>query len=81
MAKKQETPPKEETKAQRFRRVISPRVNKAIKAISLVGSVKGSTYEYDEKQIAQISTALTDAVDKAMSSLEGKGDSAGGFSF
>lgn len=80
MAKKKQEVPKEETKAARFRRVIEPRVRKALKAIRLVGSVTGSTYEYDAEQIAHITAVLQDAVSKAVSGLEGKSDSRDGFS-
>jgi len=80
MAKKKQEIPKEETKAQCFRRVVSPRVSKALKAIRLVGSVTGSSYEYDKEQIAHISAVLRAAVDKAIAGLEGKSDSRDGFS-
>lgn len=74
MAKKKQETPKEETKAQRFRRVMESRVSKALKAIRLVGSVRGSSYEYDEKQLAQVDMALQSAVEKCMASLIGEED-------
>lgn len=80
MAKKKQQVPKEETKAQRFRRVVEPRVGKALKAIGLVGSVSGSLYEYDDAQIATIVVALQDAVQKMEKRFQGQGDSTGGFS-
>ena len=79
MSKNKRETPKEETKAQRFRRVIEPRVGKALKAIRLVGSVTGSSYECDTAQIAAISSALEDAVTKATDRLSGKGGASGGF--
>lgn len=75
MAKKNQTPPKEETKAQCFKRVVSPRVGKAIKAIRLVGSVTGSSYEHNDSQVASISVALQSAVNDAIERLDGKGES------
>ena len=80
MAKKKREIPKEETKAQCFRRVVSSRVVKALKAIRLVGSVTGSSYEYDPSQIATINAALTEGVSKAMAGLEGKSDGRDSFS-
>jgi len=74
MAKKKNEVSKEETKAQRFRRVVSPRVSKALKAIRLVGSVRGSSYEHDDTQIAEIDMALQSAVEKCMASLTGEVD-------
>lgn len=81
MAKKKREIPKEETKAQCFRRVASSRVQKALKAIRLVGSTSGSSYEYDAGQVDRISVALHDAIEKAVAGLEGKSDSRDSFSF
>ena len=80
MAKKKQTPPQNETKAQCFRRVVEPRVRKALKAIRLVGSVTGSSYECDNEQIASISSVLSEAVIKATEGLKGEVDSRDSFS-
>lgn len=79
MPRKKSTIPKDETPAQRFKRVIEPRVGKALKTIGLIGSVSGSTYKSTDEQIAVIEAALTDAVEKAMQRLSGTGDKASGF--
>ena len=52
------SPPKDESKAARFIRVVTPRVNKAVKAIKVIGFCAGSTYEYTPKQVEQISQTL-----------------------
>lgn len=53
--------PKDETKAGRFNRIVKSRVDKAIKAIRVIGYCGGSTYEYSPHQVEQILTALTKA--------------------
>ncbi len=80
MAKKKSQIPDNETPEKRFKRVVEPRVGKAIKAIGLVGSVSGATYKVTEKDIANIETALTEALQKSMKRLGGTGDKASGFS-
>lgn len=55
--------PKDESKADRFVRVVTPRIVKAVKSISVVGYCAGSTYEYTPKQIQQIVDVLLDAVE------------------
>lgn len=80
MGKRKKEVPAEETKAQRFKRVIEPRVNKAIKAIRLVGSVSGSTYEHTNEQAAAIVTALQTEIDAVEKRLSGKVVMSGGFS-
>lgn len=71
---------KDEKPTARFKRVVEPRVGKALKAIGLVGSVQGSAYECTAEQIAEINSALTEAVEKATNKLSGIGDRASGFS-
>ena len=79
MAKRKTTVPDNETPAQAFVRVVEPRVGKAIKAISLVGSVVGSAYKAKDEQHAQIVTALKEAVERVEQRFAGKGDKASGF--
>lgn len=52
-----------ETKADRFKRVVTPRVSKAVKAISIIGYCAGSTYEFTPEQIVEIGQALVTATD------------------
>ena len=49
-------------KAVRFTRVVTPRMNKALKAIRLVGQCSGTNYFYTEAQAARIVEALQVAV-------------------
>lgn len=80
MAKKKTQIPKEETPRQRFKRVVEPRVGRALKAIGLIGSVSGSAYTYADSDIATIVTALREAISKMERRFAGEGDSTGGFS-
>ena len=85
MAKKQKTRrqviPKDESKADRFVRVVTPRVGKAIKAINLIGFCAGSTYEYTGKQTGQIVNALMVAVQSLTNQFEKKAEKSEGFLF
>lgn len=79
MAKGKSQVPKDEKPAARFKRVVEPRVGKALKAIGLIGSVTGSAYKYSDEDIAKIVAALRDGVDKVEQRFAGKGDTASGF--
>ncbi len=54
--------PANETKAARFIRVVTPRINKAIKSINTIGFCAASSYEYTPEQVKEIKTALLHAV-------------------
>lgn len=56
--------PDNETKADRFVRVVTPRVKKAMKAISVIGYCAGASYEYTPTQVNQIIAALTAALNR-----------------
>lgn len=64
MAKKRKTnaPPKDETKAEKFVRVVTPRVNKAVKAINQIGNCAGAGYQSTTEQVEQLFKALTAAI-------------------
>lgn len=64
--------PKDESKAARFIRVVTPRVAKAVKAISVIGYCSGSTYEYTTQQIQQIVNALENAQGELLARFAGK---------
>lgn len=81
MAKGKKTPPKEETKNQRFQRVVLPRVQKALKAIQLIGNCAGSGYECSDTEAAQMFNALTDAVNSAQEKFMRKSVSQAEFKF
>ena len=73
--------PKEETKAARFVRVVTPRIGKAIKAIKVIGYCAGSAYEYKEAEVQQILTALSNAVVALKDQFAKKQDKQSGFEF
>lgn len=79
MAKKKSTVPENETKQAKFKRVVIPRVNKALRAIELVGNQSGSAYAYTDKDIDVIVDALTDAVSAVEARYKGKGKADAGF--
>lgn len=70
--KKTATPPANETPAQRFTRLASVRVGKALHAIGLIGHLSGKTYESNETQRAKIEDALTEAVAAVAEKLASK---------
>lgn len=76
MAKKRRTNvhpiPKDESKSARFIRVVTPRVSKACKAISVIGYCAGGTYEYTPEQIKQIVDTLTNAQNEILAKFAGK---------
>ena len=79
MAGRKSVIPKDESKADRFKRVVQPRVNKAIKAIRLVGNQAGSTYEFTAKQIENIGLALHKEVDVMIKQYATAGKADAGF--
>lgn len=80
MAKNKKVIKPEENKHDKFKRVVTPRVNKAIKAIELVGNQAGAAYAPTKDDIATIITALHDAVDKVDKVYNTKGTAKGSFS-
>ena len=73
--------PANETKGDRFVRVVTPRVGKALKAIRTVGFCTGSTYEYTPKQMTDIINALKTAVDSLSDNFAKKSETTSEFSF
>lgn len=51
-----------ETKAEKFKRMATGRVQRALKTISLIGNLSGNDYEYTPDQVEKIIGALRDAV-------------------
>lgn len=47
-----------ESKAERFVRLAEPRVNRACKAISMIGHLAASSYEYTDKQVDAMFEAM-----------------------
>ena len=64
--------PEKETKAERFIRVVKPRVAKTVKAINQIGLCSASSYEYTAKQLHQIDVALTEALNAMHAKFAGK---------
>ena len=63
-----------ETKAQKFHRLGKPRMIAAIKAISLVGNLAGSGYEYTTQETLSMEAALQKAVKDTMQKFAARGD-------
>jgi len=73
--------PENETKAERFVRVVRPRVNKAVKAISVIGYCAGTAYESTPEQVSQIVETLRKAVDVTSSKFTTKPKETSVFNF
>lgn len=52
-----------ESKAEKFVRLAEPRVNRACKAISMIGHLAASSYEYTEQQVDAMFTAMQQELD------------------
>lgn len=52
-----------ESKAERFVRLAEPRVNRACKAISMIGHLAASSYEYTEQQVEAMFGAMQQELD------------------
>ena len=61
-----------ESKADKFKRLASKRTNNAIKAISSIGKLSTSAYEYTPEQVEKIFAAIGQACDEAKSKFEKK---------
>lgn len=73
--------PKDETKSERFVRVVTPRVSKAVKAITVIGYCAGATYEHTDEQIKQILDSLSEAISMLANQFRSGKKSEGGFTF
>lgn len=63
MGKKKKDSKPAEDKRVKFKRVVTPRVQKALKFIALIGNQSGSAYSYTENDVGIIITSLRVAVD------------------
>lgn len=73
--------PEGETNAEKFKRVGTPRINNAVKAIALLEAIANKTqYEYTEEQRRVIESALDGAVQRVKDAFAGKAVAAGGVS-
>lgn len=73
MAKRKQNVPKDESKRDKFKRVVEPRVRKAIKTIGLIGNCAGGGYEYTPDDIAHILAALMKAHNQLEKTYQTKG--------
>ena len=73
--------PLEESKKERFIRVVTPRVGKAVKAIRQIAYCAGNSYEHTDKQLAQIIDILDTARDALKDAYSPQAASESGFSF
>lgn len=73
MAKRKSVVPKDESKRDTFKRIVQPRVRKAIKAIRLIGNCSGSAYEYTEKDVAGIVAALNTEIEGVVARYQSTG--------
>ena len=61
---------KNETKEARFVRIAEPRVNRACKAVSLLGNLAGSGYEYTQEQVDAMFGAVQKSLDTAHAAFD-----------
>ena len=61
-----------ETKEERFIRIAEPRVSRACKAVSLLGNLACSGYEYTEEQVDAMFGAVQEALDTARAQFKKK---------
>ena len=80
-ARKPSNIPADESKADRFIRVVSPRVKKAVKAINQIGQCAGGTYENTDAQADQIMEALGTALTTTDAKFRAKPAEEKGFEF
>lgn len=73
MKKSKKSVPKDETKRDKFKRVVEPRVRKALKSIRLIGNCSGSAYEYDATDVSNIVASLVKEVEQLDTRYRSKG--------
>ena len=64
--------PENETKAEKFIRIATPRVNSVIDKLDILANCAGSAYEYNEEQIESMFDAIRNAVDACYSQFQPK---------
>lgn len=64
--------PENETKAGKFIRIATPRVNSVIDKLDILANCSGSAYEYNEEQIKSMFDAIRNAVDACYSQFQPK---------
>lgn len=61
-----------ESRREKFLRLGRQRMTKALKAISLIGNLSGSGYEYTEADLDKMNNALADAIESVMARFNPK---------
>ena len=64
--------PENETKAEKFIRIATPRVNSVIDKLDILSNCAGSAYEYNEEQIESMFDAIRNAVDACYAQFQPK---------
>jgi len=62
-----------ESKHTKFARIVVPRVNKALKAIKLIGNCSSKDYAYSHEDVIAITTALEKAIENLDKRFTGAG--------
>jgi len=70
-----------ESRRDKFLRLGKQRMEKTLKAISLIGNLSGSGYEYTEADVTRMNDALADAVEQVISRFNPQEKKAKGASF
>ncbi|MBO4847128.1 MAG: hypothetical protein J5525_12660 [Lachnospiraceae bacterium] len=70
-----------ESRADKFKRLAPPRVNKVLKALDTLANCSGSGYEYTEEQVEAMFTAIEDCVNETKAKFEKKKSVKKEFSF
>jgi len=70
-----------ESKADRFKRVATPRIRKAVKAINVIGYCSSKAYEYTPEQIEKITEVLFAAVNGLVDSFADRKGEGNEFNF
>ena len=73
MGKKRKASKPAEDKHEKFVRVVTPRVKKALKAIGLIGNQSGSAYEYTQDEVHKIFGTLHETVSAVEKRYQAKG--------
>lgn len=71
----------EETKEQRFVRVAEARVNRACKAVFLLGNLASNSYGYTDEQVDAMFAAVQKCVDDARAAFNKREKNVGNFRF
>lgn len=72
MAKNKSSVPANETAEARFKRMATMRVNKALKAVALLGNLSGSRYKASPDQLSKIETAFREVLTETFGRMRGQ---------